>query len=507
MVNQPLYTVGGTVQAAGGIYIKRQADDELLELCKRGEYAYILSARQVGKSSLITNVWQQLKREHIQSVIIDLSSIGTSPTEDQWYQGILYKIWGELSLSVDVFEWWKEHNQIGLAQRFTTFLESVLLKEIADNAIIFFDEIDTILSTSFSNDFFASLRSLYNARSTRTILKKLSIVLIGVATPGDLISDAKRTPWNIGHRIDLKYFDLDDPETLRLGIGFGQDTTEQKNILNRIFAWTNGHPYLTQLLCAELSKEKERLSNSDVQLFVKSYFLSEQGRLNSHFQYIRDMLLKRAGNPRKVVHTYKRILEGESIKDSKESADIQYLKLSGIVSSEDERLVISNNIYRMVFDVGWANNQLRNLKNVQNPFLFAFWFIVIFIGIIISGTYYGITRNLPISLAILFAYEFTLIIYAGFQSVWKNIEGKLSAITQNVFLHFFGFRYRRRYLDYLYQQLQYSENQNYPGKGGFHLQLHEIYLELQLEEKNALSEIRTASWNGYGYPIWFFLSN
>ena len=63
MTNQSIYTVGGTVQAGGGIYIPRKADNELLELCRAGEYAFILSSRQVGKSSLMVRTAQQLGEE------------------------------------------------------------------------------------------------------------------------------------------------------------------------------------------------------------------------------------------------------------------------------------------------------------------------------------------------------------------------------------------------------------------------------------------------------------
>src|SRR5688572_17893078 len=65
MTKQTIYTVGGTVQAGGGIYIKRKADDELLELCRQGEFAFILSSRQVGKSSLMVRTAQQLEKENI----------------------------------------------------------------------------------------------------------------------------------------------------------------------------------------------------------------------------------------------------------------------------------------------------------------------------------------------------------------------------------------------------------------------------------------------------------
>jgi len=49
MTNVDIYTIGGTVQAGGGIYIPRHADEELLSLCRAGTFAYVLSPRQMGK--------------------------------------------------------------------------------------------------------------------------------------------------------------------------------------------------------------------------------------------------------------------------------------------------------------------------------------------------------------------------------------------------------------------------------------------------------------------------
>ena len=53
MSNPVIYTVGGTVQAGGGIYIPRRADKELLALCRSRTFAYVLTPRQMGKSSLM----------------------------------------------------------------------------------------------------------------------------------------------------------------------------------------------------------------------------------------------------------------------------------------------------------------------------------------------------------------------------------------------------------------------------------------------------------------------
>jgi hypothetical protein len=41
-----VFTVGGTVQAGGGRYLKRKVDEEFLELCRKGEFAFVLTARQ-----------------------------------------------------------------------------------------------------------------------------------------------------------------------------------------------------------------------------------------------------------------------------------------------------------------------------------------------------------------------------------------------------------------------------------------------------------------------------
>ena len=68
MQETPVYTVGGTVQAGRGRYIARRADAELLALCRDGTFAYILAARQLGKSSLMLRTAQRLAAEGIAAV-------------------------------------------------------------------------------------------------------------------------------------------------------------------------------------------------------------------------------------------------------------------------------------------------------------------------------------------------------------------------------------------------------------------------------------------------------
>jgi formylglycine-generating enzyme required for sulfatase activity len=357
-MTQTIYTVGGTVQAGGGVYIKRKADDELLELCRRAEFAFILSSRQVGKSSLMVRTAGQLEEEGIRSVIVDLSSIGVNISADEWYLGILDEIANSLELETDLFAWWSERAGLSPATRLTNFCRDVLLKEVAEPVVIFFDEIDSTLSIPFADDFFAALRAMYNARSTAPDFKRLSFVMIGVATPSDLIADSKRTPFNIGRRVELTDFTLEELHPLAAGLGKNAD-----QVLEWVFAWTNGHPYLTQRLCQYLTRSKDGLTQEIVESAVQDLFLGEKGMQDNNLQFVRDMLLERAADKTGVLKIYQQVIQAKKpVEDDEQSLNKSHLKLSGVVRRRQVNLRVSNLIYQNVFDLNWVKEHLPRIE-------------------------------------------------------------------------------------------------------------------------------------------------
>ena len=354
MPEKVIFTIGGTVQAGGGIYLPRPADDELLRHCLAGDFSYVLTARQMGKSSLMVRTAERLHAEGIHTAIIDLTRLGTNVSAEQWYLGLVDELVEQLELDVDYRNWWQAHNHLGATQRLSRFLREGVLDALPGDLVIFIDEIDTTLSLPFSDDFFAAIRACYNARSTDPAYHRLAFVLLGVATPGDLIHDPQRTPFNIGERIDLSDFTLE--ETLPLTKGFDLPEDEARRVLGWVLEWTGGHPYLTQRLCRALvDRENPRWDKPAVAAAVEETFLGEHSKQDGNLQFVRDMLTRRA--PKRyalpVMKTLRDIQRGREVADDEQSIPKMHLKLSGIVHRKGNNLFLRNRIYERVFDRRW----------------------------------------------------------------------------------------------------------------------------------------------------------
>ena len=337
------FVAGGTVQAGQGAYIERPTDATLLRLCREGVFAYVLTSRQMGKSSLMIRTAEQLMEEDIKPVIVDLTELGADTTAEQWYRGILEKLAGQLELSSSVARWWHANDQNSLAQRFNGFLTDVVLREVPQRIVVFVDEIDTTLRLDFSDDFFASIRYLYNARAINPVLARLSFVLLGVASPRDLMKDPERTPFNVGESVSLDDFSV---------AAAARDLQLDRALVERVFRYTSGHPYLTLRVFKSLSDSP---GDGDLEVRLASLFFGEHADRDSNLQFVRDMLTIRAPDREAVLLRYRDVWRGKPVADREADSVCAWLRLSGIVRSEDGVLRVRNAIYQTVFDDAWIS--------------------------------------------------------------------------------------------------------------------------------------------------------
>ncbi|HKP53620.1 MAG TPA: AAA-like domain-containing protein [Chloroflexia bacterium] len=352
-----IYTVGGTVQAGEGVYLPRSVDAELLKLCQEGTFAYILSPRQSGKSSLMIHTARQLEADGVRTATLDLTLIGTQSTHEEWYYGVVEEIHRRLQLRTRLDPWWDTHEGVGATQRLVRYFEEVVLAEIPGRTVIFVDEIDTTLNLTFTDDFFIAIRGMHEARAAKPAFSRLSFVLIGVATPGDLIRDPKRTPFNIGRRVDMPDFTLEGALPLAAGLRLPDGVAER--VLGWALTWTGGHPYLTQRLCQALAqKAHPTWSAKAVADVVADTFFGLHSERDNNLQFVRNMLTIRAPNRTAVLETYQAIRRGRKVADEEKSLIQAHLKLSGVVRREGKVLRVRNRIYETVFDGTWLKEQL-----------------------------------------------------------------------------------------------------------------------------------------------------
>ena len=349
------FQVGGNLGPDARSYVVRRADEELPGLILADHFCYVLTSRQMGKSSLMVRTAEKLQAKGIRTAEVDLTFIGTQMPAEAWYLSFISQIHGQLGLSIDFEAWWDTRSKLSAVQRFSDFLRQVVLEEISGKVVIFIDEIETTLSLDFSDDFFAAIRAVYNARASDPAYGRLTFVLLGVAMPGDLIEDRTRTPFNIGQGVTLQEFSQEEGAVLQKGLE-SACPGEGEAIFTRIYHWTEGHPYLTQKLCAAaVAAGDGPWDEGRVDALVEESFFGEEAlRKDSNLQMIRDRT-RTDPSSRQLLRLYRQVWEGKEVRDEERSVAKSRLKLYGLVkATRGGMLTVRNRVYEQVFDLDWV---------------------------------------------------------------------------------------------------------------------------------------------------------
>lgn len=405
---QSFYITGGNVPPDALSYVSRNADEILYAHLCQGEFCYILTSRQMGKSSLMAQTVRRFRATNIAVAVLDLSAQGSKLDAEQWYNGLLIELGRRLRLEDEVTDFCLENERLSPLQRWQRALRDVILERISGPVVVFIDEIDVVRSLPFAADeFFAAIRACYNARTEDPAYTRLTFCLLGVATPADLIRDARLTPFNIGKRIHLT--DFTEKEASLLQHGLGHDVRTNRLLMERIYYWTGGHPCLTQRLCQAVMEDHTVHTQAGVDRCCKRlYFTPEAGQQDDNLTYVRQRMLyqeesqatpcdlESSGDdlhPEQesaaLLTLYTQILGGRPVVDNEADALISKLKLSGVVQARNRKLQVRNRIYARVFDRAWVRAHMPDAELYRQRI--AYWKGVFRAVFVSSGIFTPVT--------------------------------------------------------------------------------------------------------------------
>ena len=311
-------------------YIERSSDKILATAAtRRCETIVIKGPKQFGKSSLLNRYLTNCRTSGKHVLTVNFLGYESKVVSD--YGRFLTRLGADLSRRLRNVPF---QGSLTCQYEFLHFLEDILLRCKDKPVVLAFDETDRIFHQDYAQDFFSMIRMWHNERSDSTLVwNNVGLALVTSTEPKLFIVDPMRSPFNVGEKVLLCPFQLEEVEKLNLFCGSPLSLTECKDLHH----FLGGHPFLTK----EAFYIFAGPSPISFQLLIESSSRYE-GPFGNHLRALISNIDMIDGL-RQSLH--------EVITQQTVTRDEDYYRLNGagIVIKKDNGIVFSNDLYYHFF--------------------------------------------------------------------------------------------------------------------------------------------------------------
>jgi hypothetical protein len=320
-IHPKLEPAGGAVDLDSEFYVVRPTDDAFRQAVTRWDSIVLVKgARQMGKTSLLARGLKQARDAGALVVLSDFQklSLDDLASDESFFLALGGFLADQLELEVLPQTIWDKRRSPNL--NFDRFLRREVLGKIPGQMVWGLDEVDRLFSCDFGGQVFGLFRSWHNERALdpQGPWSRLTLA-IAYATEAHLfITDVNQSPFNVGTRVELEDFTLEQVRDLNQRYG---SPLQSESELLRFYELLGGQPYLVRRAFNELADGKVSFEK------LAADATRDEGIFGDH---LRRMLVTLAKDP-ELMEIVRGILRGEPCRDE---ASFYRLRSAGVIRGD-----------------------------------------------------------------------------------------------------------------------------------------------------------------------------